>query len=307
MVTDQQWVTGPATSDEGQGKETLGQALEAPRTTDSPPLDSGDGQAALSPDSGQATDGQAPDTTGAPDAPESREEPTFYPEDLPDDPAIQAAYSQMRGAWTRAMQSVSKDRQKIEAFDAFERSPVETLRQLVTQYGYALVPSPGAGDPPYQGNLQAAPQGQPDEEWQPQSWQELLDRAEKQAEQRVLQRLNPILSRVQQQQAQSVEHQLDEIDPLWRTYEPEMRKNLERAPHLGDDISLLYEVSVPMEVRKARYTKEAVQRLQKQANAAQPEGKSQKSRSQPAPKAAGSFSEAVQQAREEGRRAGWYR
>ncbi|NIS17885.1 MAG: hypothetical protein GWN14_06560, partial [candidate division Zixibacteria bacterium] len=94
----------------------------------------------------------------------SQETDTFFdPNQVPED--LQSAYKNMQASYTKKMQALSGDRQKIEAFDAFMSNPMGELQRLATEYGYQLV----------SGKQQAESQ-QLDSDWQPQSWQEVQDR-----------------------------------------------------------------------------------------------------------------------------------
>lgn len=238
--------------------------------------------------SGQA---QPSATSSAP-----QEDTFFDPSALSED--LKPAYKQMQRAFTKRMQELAKQRDeaktKVAAYDAFTQDPARTLQQLASQYGYTLTRAQAQrlADSQQQGQQQS-------QDWQPQTWGEVLDRATQMAESRILERLGPTLQTVRKQQAKTVESQLDEIDPMWRQYEDQMLTNLQDMPKLADRVDLLYEVSVPREVRDARATQAALAKLQKQASSAQPETKTQKPRTQPATKTAKTFEEAVEHAREQ--------
>lgn len=247
------------------------------------PSDAATGQAAAA-QMASAQAGQA--TQPAPD----NAEPSFFdPNTVPEE--LKPAYKQMQAQFTKRMQAISKDRQKIEAYDSFMSDPVGQLQNLASQYGFSIT----------RGQAQQAlqqQQAQQQQDWQPQSWDDVMARATELAEQRVLQKLSPVIGNVQQMHASSIEAQLDKLDSNWRNYEDDMRQNLREHPSLVRDVAKLYRLSVPEEVSNSRATQAALAKLQAKTQQAQVGGKSSTSVSAPSLKQAASFEEAVQQARE---------
>lgn len=267
--------------------EPIGQAGAAPAaagtTAPAPVATSGQGTVAAPTGTGQA----------ATDAP-AAEEPTFFdPKTL--DPALQPAYQQMRGAFTKKMQELGTFKEKVAAYDAFMADPVTNLQNLAGQYGFRLTRAEA------QAALQQ--QGGAPSEWDPRSgadppnWETVLSIAEKRAEERLLQKLGPVVQNVQNLQKQSVEAQLDSIDPEWRQYEPAMRTLLKENPALGNNIKRLYNLALLEEgVYESRALQAAQRRMQDSASAARVAGKSTTT-SQPAPIQVKSFDDAVKEAK----------
>jgi len=232
------------------------------------------GQSKIEPDGDQAIgtepdasiDGQsgvADPTTGGPD----QSEDTFFdPRDVQDDPKLQAAYKQMQKSYTQKMQGISDQRQKIDAYDAFYQNPIEQIQRIAQQYGYNLTPGQAAA---VQQNQQ-----QSQEEWQPQNWNEVMERATQIAETNIMQKMNPVFNQVQTMQKNSIETQLSEIDPTWHQYEDHMKANLAKHPTLSSDPSMLYRLSVPSEVLESRATQAALRKMESRQQSAQVSGKS---------------------------------
>src|ERR1051325_9370510 len=63
----------------------------------------------------------------------------FDPASIAGKPELEAAYKQMQGSYTKRMQEFAKHRTKIDAYDAFERDPLGTMRNIAQQYGYQFV------------------------------------------------------------------------------------------------------------------------------------------------------------------------
>jgi hypothetical protein len=232
----------------------------------------------------ESTEGQAPEGTdgsqttgGAPEGSEGQpaiettdgtQEQTFFdPNSVPDE--LLPAYKNMQRAFGQKMEALSANRQKIEAYDAFSADPVGSLQNYARQYGFQLTRAEAAQQ--LQGN-------QPQEEWQPQNWNEVLERGaamgEERAYNRMRQELGPMFQEVQSMKKQGIEQQLNDIDPTWRQYEDSMMENLRTHPTLSSDAALLYKMSVPEEVRESRATQRALARLEKKAESAQGAGKS---------------------------------
>ena len=212
------------------------------------------------------------------------EDSFFDPNDLTDE--LMPAYKQMQAAYTKKAQAIAAEKHKIEAYNNFEQNPMESLQMLAQQYGYQLIQ--GGQQPPQQG----------DENWEPQTWEEVLAKAEAKAEEKVLKRLEPLIGKVQQLQQSNTEQYLDNNFPDWRTYEDQMHENLKKHPTLANDPGTLYRMSVPDEVIKSRAAKSALQKIQ--ANTANAQVSNQSTARQPATPNLNrppSFNEAVEIAR----------
>jgi len=221
---------------------------------------------------GQAPGQPSPATGQAASAPQA-EEPTFFdPSTLSDE--LKPAYKQMQAAFTKKMQGISGERQKIEAYNQFMADPIGQMQQVAQQYGYSLTRAQAA--------QAIQDQNQPQQNWEPQSWDEVMTRAEERAEQRIMQKLQPFLGNVQKVTAQTIERQLSEIDPQWRTYEDDMRAKLQRHPTLVNDVAELYKLSVPEDVLTSRAVQTALAKFQSKAEQAKVSGTTRTSRSEPA-------------------------
>lgn len=213
----------------------------------------------------------------------------FDPSKLPDE--LKGAYKQMQAAYTRKTQEIAAQRQKVEAYDAFTRDPIGSMQQLASQYGMHLTRA--------EAKQALQNQGQDGgEDWQPKTWEDVFAKAEERAEARILAKLGPVVQNVQKMQASSIEQQLNTIDPAWKIYEDDMRRNLQAHPTLVGDVQMLYRLSVPEEVYTSRAVQSALAKLQSKANQAQVGTKTESPRSMPALKEASSFQEAVQVAKQ---------
>jgi hypothetical protein len=258
--------TSPVTPDAGQAADapwSQGQAPAAPAPQD--------GQA-------QAPDGQ--DRGQAPLSTPATDEPSFFdPANLA--PELLPAYKQMQAAFTTKTQDIARSKEKISAYDAFMRDPVGQMQNLARQYGLQVMP---IGQQPAQ---QALPQ-----DWQPQSWDEVLTRAKEQAKQELLQELQPVFGQMQQMRAVTVEQQLNSIDRDWRKYEGTMSDLLRQHPSLANDVSTLYRLAVPPEVLEAKAIQQALDKFDKKAQHLNVSQSSSAPRSKPGPPKVGSFQDA---------------
>jgi len=236
------------------------------------------------PGEGKAT-GQAAAAAAAPEA--KTEEDTFFdPREL--DPNLTPAYKQMQKAFTKKMQEISDVRKKAEAFDAFQKDPVGAMHQYAQRFGFQLT------RPDQQQGQQAPP-----ENWEPQSWQEVFDRASKIAEQRIMQQMAPAMQQMHQMRKTSIEQQLSEIDPTWQMYESEMRETLKSAPALANDPARLYRASVPPEVLESRAVQKALRKMESKTRSSSMSGASSTHKNQGGglPTGPVSFADAVSAAR----------
>lgn len=244
-------------------------------TTAPPPAEStGQAQAGGDTPTGQAA-AQAPPA----------EDSFFDPSKLPDD--LKPAYKQMQAAYTKKTQELAKHRQKVEAYDAFASNPVQALQNLAAQYGFSLSKA----------EAKQALQDQSAEEWQPKTWDEVVQKAEERAASKIMAQLQPIISNVQKMQANSIENQLNSIDANWRVYEDDMRQNLQRHPTLVNDVGMLYRLSVPEEVYTSRAVQAALSKFESKARQAAVGSKTEAPRAAAAPRNVSDFAGAVEEAK----------
>jgi hypothetical protein len=238
----------------------------------------------------QSVDGQSGEETTQQGPPE---DVFFDPRDVQDDPKLQAAYKQMQRAYTKKMQSISEQRQKIDAYDAFYQNPIEQVQKIAQQYGYQLSPAQA------QEAAKALEADATTQDWQPNNWNDVMQRATEMAEQRIMEKMNPMLSQVQNMRKESIESQLSEIDPTWQQYEDRMKSSLAKHPSLSNDPAMLYRVSVPQEVLESRATQAALRKMETRQQSAQVSGKSTTSKSPTSglPEGPVSFEEAVNAAK----------
>jgi len=218
------------------------------------------------------TDGQTTNTGPGAEA-------TFFdPETIKDKPELMAAYKQMQSAFTKKSQSYAQEKHKIEAYNAFERDPMGTLKQMAQQYGYQLM--------------------QPDQnqegDWEPKTWDEVMKRAEDQAYNRLKSEMEPVIGKVQSLQKQSMESYMDANYSDWRTYEDGMIDILGKHPTLANDLDRLYDLALPREVRDSRAYQKALKKVTQQSGASEVSGGSTTTK-QPSTKPSGplSFDDAV--------------
>jgi hypothetical protein len=234
---------------------------------------------------GQAQAGGDTPTGPSADQAPPAEDSFFDPSKLPDD--LKPAYKQMQAAYTKKTQELAKNRQKVEAYDAFAANPVQALQNLAAQYGFSLSKA----------EARQAMQEQSNEEWQPKTWEEVFQRAEERATSKILAQLQPIIGNVQRMQANSIENQLNSIDANWRVYEDDMRQNLQRHPTLVNDVGMLYRLSVPEEVYTSRAVQAALSKFESKARQATVGSKTEAPRAGAAPRNVNNFSEAVEEAK----------
>jgi len=177
------------------------------------------------------------------------EDSFFDPKDL--DPALMPAYKQMQRAFGKKMEQIKADRQKIDAYDAFNKDPITQIQAIASQMGYKLT----------RADAQAAMEGNQGP-WEPQTWDEVMSKAEE----RIMQRLSPVFTELQNTKKQNIEKMLDDSCPDWRQYEDEMTTLLHEHPTLAKDPAKLYALAVPSEVLETRATQAAIKKLQSKVN-----------------------------------------
>lgn len=211
------------------------------------------------------------------------DETFFDPSSIKGKPELESAYKEMQRAWTKKTTEYKQREKQYEtkasAYDAFMANPVPQIKMLAQQYGLNITDA--------QAQQVAEQVGNGD----PKNWDDVY----KVAEQRVLQKLGPVLSDYQQTRKQNIEKQLDDNCPDWRQYEDEMQGNLQKHPSLVSDPVKLYQISVPEKVWQSRATQEAMRKLQSKAESAQvSSGSTTNKTSSNKPSGKMSFNEAVE-------------
>ena len=208
----------------------------------------------------------------------------FDYESIKGKPELEAAYKSMQSSWTKGKQQFAAGRDKISQYDNFMANPVETMKQLASQYGYQMV----------QGDVKS-------EDGKPQSfnnWEEVTEYMTKRAEDSLMAKMNPMLSEVQNMKKQNIETMLDNNYPDWRVYEDGMMDHLRSHPTLVNNPELLYQMSVPPEVLEARAYKKAMQKMKGTTDGAITQGHSSTTQQQVSKPKARNFEEAVQFAKQ---------
>lgn len=207
---------------------------------------------------------------------------TFFDPKAITDPELQKAYKQMQAAFTQKMQGVKGKQAKLDAYEAYEKDPQGTLKKLAQQYGIKILEGTDNKEP-----------------WEPKTWDEVLSEAEKRAEAKVLQRLEPMFGQVQDLKAKNMETYLDQNYSDWRTYETQMVDLVSEHPTLANNPDMLYKLAVPETVIQSRAAKEALKKIQGQASGAQVSAGSTTQKQVGKPNKSLSFSEAIDHAKAE--------
>ncbi|MDD5189458.1 MAG: hypothetical protein PHE50_00265 [Dehalococcoidales bacterium] len=197
-------------------------------------------------------------------APATAEETFFDPESIKGKPELEAAYKQMQAAFTKKTTAFKEHSQKIQAYDSFMQNPAQALQQLASQYGYSLTRA--------QAQQMVNDQAQQQNQFEPKSWDEVMQVAEQRAEQRIMQKLSPFLNEVKETRKGQLEKMLDDSCPDWRVYEDGMMQTLQKHPTLVNDPVKLYQLSVPSEVLESRAAQAAMRKLQTKVESAQLSG-----------------------------------
>jgi len=244
------------------------------------------------------TDKSTPPPESGPEKSEPAEVSFFDPKDLPEE--VVPYYKQLQAAYTKKTQTLAKQREKVEAYDAFMTDPVTSLKRAAEQYGMRLV---GNAEPNAPTNAPTSGEGF-GQDWQPQTWDEVF----KAFAPRIISEINntlqttfkPVMDNLKTLTTTNVGRQLSEIDSNWKFYEDEMTESLKAHPTLANDVAKLYRISVPEEVLNARATQAALKNFEGKAASAKIQGKSsiRSATSSPLNKIR-TFDEAVQFAREE--------
>ena len=212
--------------------------------------------------------------------------------------AVKLTEKQLKANYTKKTQEIAKQRHKVEAYDAFESNPVETMKQMADRYGFQLNPK-GAPAKPSNGGAE------PDSEfftenWQPPSWKHVgdgIDQRINTALSQFMEKIQPVFQNLQQLTTKSIEGQLSEIDPDWKLYEDDMTSNLKAHPTLAKDVSKLYRMSVPDDVLETRATQKALKRFEEKARSAKVGSKSTVQSSTASGNKVNSFQDAVSEAK----------
>lgn len=209
----------------------------------------------------------------------SVEESFFDPASIQDKPELLAAYKQMQGSYTKAMQKAKGYEPQVQAYNQFIADPVGTMQRIASQYGQRVIP---IGDE------------QP-KDFNPTSWDDVRDHFFKEFKKEMA----PVFNEVRDLKKQNVETYLDSNFPDWRDYEDAMMATLQANPTLVRDPEKLYRASVPEHVLESRYTAKAMAKLKAGAANAQVSGGTTTTRpTQQTPTGPLTFNQAVEVAKQ---------
>ena len=197
----------------------------------------------------------------------SSEDTFFDPASIKDKPELMAAYKNMQRDYGKKMEAIKASRQKVEAYDNFNKDPVTNLQNMAKRYGYSLTRAEAA----------AAASGLvsgPETSWEPKTWDEVISKTKQETRAEILEELRPIIGEVQSIRKSNIERLLDDNCPDWRQHEDTMMANLKEHPTLVKDPAKLYMMSVPAEVLESRATQKAIKKLQDKADSSQVAGAS---------------------------------
>lgn len=244
----------------------------------------GQDNAALEETTAESPELNAPSEQTTDNGPGAEQEESFFDyNEIKGKPELEAAYKQMQGAFTKKMTTVSEsnsaNKEAIDAYNAFMANPQGETQRLAQQYGINA--------------QQEQPEG--NQEFSPNSWDDVISHVRTD----LLKELQPLFTEVQASKKHTIEMQLDSQYPDWRTYEEQMTANLQKHPSLAEDHSLLYRMSVPEKVMTSRATQQALNKLKNQNNNAQVSGGGSTARNPQTSAKVGSFSEALQKAKNE--------
>ena len=188
------------------------------------------------------------------------------PNEIPE--SLQPIYKQMQGDYTRKTQELAAQRKKVEAYDAFMQNPQASIQQMAQQYGITL--------------QQAAEAKAEAQEFNPQSWDDVVGHVRKQVEQDLMSQIQkqyePVVNEVRNWKKNQIEQKLDAEFPQWREYEDQMSQVLQQHPSLVGDPSMLLRAVVPREVVESQATKRALEKLKAKAEGAKVSSGSQTNR-----------------------------
>ncbi len=155
---------------------------------------------------------------------DSPPETFFDPNNVPD--GLQGAYKNMQSAFTKKMQGLSGDREKVEAFNAFNSDPLGEIQKYASRMGYKLSRADAQ---------EIATPTTPKKDWEPQSWDDVLTKAKDMAKTELMKEIQPMLGEVQAMRKATIESQLSDIDPTWQQHEDKMMEVLDKHPSMKDD------------------------------------------------------------------------
>lgn len=223
---------------------------------------------------GQPQAGPSRATTKGDGTQQAEAEDSFFdPSTIKDKPELLAAYKQMQKAFSQKTADIKKHRQKVDAYDAFMRDPVSELQRMAGQMGYRLTRADAEA-----AVAKAGDGGATGPQWQPQTWDEVLSRAEQRAIEKVRAEFAPMFGQIQELRKSNLEKFLDDNAPDWRQYEEAMVEKLRNHPSLVNDPVSLYRMSVPAEVLESRAMQAALKKLEAKTQSSKVAGPSQTTR-----------------------------
>jgi hypothetical protein len=211
-------------------------------------------------DKGQSAASDQTTTSGPGKGTEETFLSTFDPKDLDGKPDLQKAYKQMLGDYRKKTDAVKGREKHLAEYDEFMKDPISSASRYLSQKGYKVV--------------QGDPDAKDDKPWEPKTWGDVQELIQKEAARIANTQTRPLQNEVKKLTQQSIEARLDNDHSDWRSYEYKMVANLQAHPTLAQDPDLLYDISIPREVREQRAYKRALEKIKSEGDSASVSGAS---------------------------------
>lgn len=196
-------------------------------------------------------------TTASAGSAQGNDDSLFDWKSIEHSPELVKLAKQLQGDYTKGKQGIKASQAKLDQYDQFMRDPIASAQQVLSQLGYNVVQR----DPS---------QAKKDGQFAPSTWDDVMAEAEK----RVLKKMAPVFSELDQVKQQGMESRLDKDHPDWRLYEEPMVELLKTHPTLARDPDTLYRMAVPSQVIEARAAKAALEKIKGAGDNAQVSGQS---------------------------------
>jgi hypothetical protein len=157
---------------------------------------------------------------------------------------LQPLAKKLQASFTKKMQKLSGERQKIEVYDQFAADPVGTMKRLAKSYGYDLKEL-GASD------ISSKSEDETVEQW-----------LEKRLEDKLSRVLQPYAEKLGKIEESTFKTYLDTFYPDWYDYEDQMVDLLRKHPTLRNDIDTLYQLATIDKV-ESKTIKETIESFKK--------------------------------------------
>ena len=165
----------------------------------------------------------------------------------------QQAHDYWQPLYTRRSQEASEHKQLADQFKQVQQNPRGYIEQYLASQGLQIGPAQTQQQSAYPNQPQYDEYGDPVQQQQQQAPGFDMSQIQQMIQSSIQQAVVPLHQAQYQSTLKNVIGELDREFPGWQMFEQDIMGNLQRYPGMAQDIAALIDISVPKQVKEARY------------------------------------------------------